>query len=115
MSIDAPWTFERAKFPTDGEFDYAIAATIDGKKCVIAEVFGRVAVNTRPDAQATASRIVGVVNLHDTLVSALEWVKVDLEAARVYAEHHEKQPALGIRQSLQKVDAALAAAKAVSS
>jgi len=62
-----PWTFDRAKFPTDGEYDYAITAVIDGKRRCIAEVFGRVGEDVRPDAGTTAAFLVEAVNSYEAL------------------------------------------------
>jgi hypothetical protein len=66
------------------------------------------------EARANAAFIVRAANSHDALVKALELAKVDLDAARIFVECHEEAPALGIRQTLQKIVLALAAAKAVS-
>lgn len=62
-----PWTFERAKQPTDGEYDYAIGAVIDGKRRMIAEVFGRVADDIRPNAGLNAAFLVEAVNSYEAL------------------------------------------------
>jgi hypothetical protein len=67
-----PWNYVRAPQPTDGEFDCAISAFIDGKRQVIAECFGRVAHNVRPDSQANAAAIVKWENSFDELVRVLE-------------------------------------------
>jgi sugar phosphate isomerase/epimerase len=106
-----PWNYVRAPQPTDGEFDCAISAFIDGKRQVIAECFGRVAHNVRPDSQANAAAIVKWENSFDELVKALERVKIDLQSARTIIEHHDGEQAHGIRQTLEIVDAALAKAK----
>lgn len=62
-----PWTVDRAKFQTDGEFDYAISAVIDGKKYCIGEMFGRVAPDVRPDAGTNAVFLIEAVNSYEAL------------------------------------------------
>lgn len=67
-----PWEVRRATHPTDGEFDYAIGATIDGKRVCIAEVFGRVAIDIRPPAEATARLIAAAPDLYEALTEFLK-------------------------------------------
>ena len=68
-----PWDFCKAKTPVDGEFDFGIYATVNGHpNCVIAETFGRVASDIRPDAEANAAFIVRAVNAHEDLFEAAQ-------------------------------------------
>lgn len=64
-----PWSIKGALRPTDGDYDCAIAAVIDGKPRVIGEAFGRVGTNARANAQAKAALIVRAVNSLDALVA----------------------------------------------
>jgi len=52
-----PWSFKRAKFAVDGEFDFGVSALFDGKPLCIAEAFARAASDVRPDAYANARLI----------------------------------------------------------
>lgn len=52
-----PWVLLRALRPVDGQFDYGIAADIDGKRYCIAETYGRAAENVLPPAFANARLI----------------------------------------------------------
>jgi hypothetical protein len=70
-----PWTFQRAPKPTDGQYDCAIAAVIDGERHIVAETFGRVASNVFPNSEANAAFIVKAVNSHDLLVQAMTSAK----------------------------------------
>lgn len=70
-ATERPWTKRRALRPVDGEYDYAIQATVDGKLQIIAETFGRSATTIFPNAEANAALIVTAVNERDTLLSDL--------------------------------------------
>lgn len=52
-----PWSIKRAELPVDGEFDWAILASFDGRQYCIAEAFGRVAPVIWPNAEANAHLI----------------------------------------------------------
>lgn len=82
-----PWTIRRSKYPTDGEYDYAIEATIDGEKFVIAEAFGRVATNVRTPAEANAAYIVQACNGFPALVEALELIAGGFEGEGLEVEN----------------------------
>ena len=56
------WGYRRASRPSDGEFDFGISGVIGGKHYCIAETFGRVAFDIRPNAEANAKLIVTAVN-----------------------------------------------------
>jgi hypothetical protein len=58
----------KARTPTDGEYDFAVGATIEGKKYCIAEAFGRVSVGIRTPAEANARLIAAA----PTMLAALE-------------------------------------------
>ena len=58
-----PWSSHSALAPTDGAFEYAITANIEGTgRVVIAEAFGRVSEDCRTPAVKNARRIVACVN-----------------------------------------------------
>ena len=67
-----PWAFCKAKTPIEGEFAFGIYATIDGMPKIIAEAFGRVGKDIRPDAAANAAFIVRAVNAHEDLLEAAQ-------------------------------------------
>lgn len=48
----------------------------------------------------------------DAVIEALALAEADLNAERILLEHYSGKPALGIRQTMVKVSAALTAAKA---
>ena len=81
----APWEKARSKFPTDGEYDFAISAK---GVPVLAEVFGRSSDGGHPPAEANADYIVTAVNSHAPLT---ECVKVLREALEFYAEESRYQ------------------------
>jgi hypothetical protein len=45
------------------------------------------------------------------MLKALERARVDINAAIVYVECHEEEPGFGLRQTLEKIETAIAAAK----
>jgi len=63
---------KRASQPSDGGYDYAILADIDGSPLCVAEVFEVVAEGVRVNSQANAARIVHTWNCHDELLGAAE-------------------------------------------
>lgn len=76
-----PWTTARAATPTDGEFDYAIGAMIEGRKYCIAEAFGRVSNGIRTPAEANARLCASAPDLLDALeqiVKAYDRQTIDL-------------------------------------
>lgn len=80
-----PYASKRAGYATDGEYDHCIYAEIDGKRRVIAEVFGRVSEDCRPDAEANAAFIVRACNAHDELVEALEELREQCKGVAPFA------------------------------
>jgi len=77
-----PWGSFRAFIPTDGEYDYCIAADQENKKHVIAEVFGRTSQTNRPNAFAT-SEYIAAANPATVkkLIAALRVADEDLNSA----------------------------------
>lgn len=71
----APWEVCRAVTPTDGEFDFGIAAKIEGGSVCIAEVFGRVAIDIRPAAEANAHLIAAAPELLSALQAIVEEIR----------------------------------------
>lgn len=69
-----PWAPSRARWPIDGEYDYAIGAVIDGKPYVIAEVFGRVNASISPNARMTSHLIAAAPDLYAALVEAVRFL-----------------------------------------
>lgn len=67
-----PWTTKQARFPVDGEFDWCVAATIDGAQHVIVEAFGRVADHVRPNAEANARLISAAPDMAEALQGFLD-------------------------------------------
>lgn len=62
-----PYTVTRSKYPQDGEYDFAVSAQIDGKLYCLAEVFGRVAPDIRPNAEALATLFAAAPEMLDAL------------------------------------------------
>ncbi len=69
-----PWSAQRAKYPVDGEFDYCIGAMVNGQTKCIAEAFGRVSVDGRPNAEANARLIAAAPDLLAALASAESFI-----------------------------------------
>lgn len=78
-----PWTTARALTPTDGEFDFAIGAMIDGKKYCIAETFGRVSTGIRTPAEANARLIAASPAMFDFIKKRAS--EGDADAAAIIA------------------------------
>ncbi len=96
----------------DGEYDWAIVARIDGKKHIIAEVFGRVAKDVRPDAEGIAEFIVRACNSHKSLIKQLEDTARQLQMmAAVHIPENMPRIKLRLRQQINSAKAALAEAK----
>ena len=68
-----PWIVRRAGFPTDGAFDFGIAGAIDGRSYCIAEAFGRVGDDVRPDAEANARLIAAAPDMLEALKHLVHW------------------------------------------
>lgn len=66
-----PYSVKSALVPNDGEYDWAVGAEINGTTYCIAEVFGRVAGDIRPNAQATATLFAAALDLYEALNAAL--------------------------------------------
>ena len=52
-----PWTIRRALNPTDGGFDYAVGAVVNGKERCIIEAFAVIGEGVRVNAEANARLI----------------------------------------------------------
>lgn len=63
-----PLRVERAKFPVDGENDYALVAEINGKWYVIAEFFGRCSAEVRLPAEQNANYVLSLFQSHGASV-----------------------------------------------
>ncbi len=71
--------FQRAKHPTDGAYDFAVVATIDDHKHVIAECFGRVGEATFVAAEGHARLFAAAPDMLKALTIALGFIE-ELEA-----------------------------------
>lgn len=76
-----PWSrTEPVRAIKDGPdaYDTAIVVTIEGKKRIIAECFGRISENVYVDSRANAAFIVEACNAHERLLKAakeaVQWV-----------------------------------------
>jgi len=58
-----PWSFKQAIAPVDGEYDYGISADFEGRPLCIAEAFGRIAREVRPNALANGRLIAAAPDL----------------------------------------------------
>jgi len=58
-----PWSVRRAKTPSDGGYDYGIAAVINGGEVCIAEAFEVVRIKDRAPAEANARLIAAAPEL----------------------------------------------------
>ncbi len=67
MWTPGPWEVRRAKYPVDGEFDYAIGAEIDDAQYCIAEAFGRAAEYQYLPAEANAHLIAAAPEMYEAL------------------------------------------------
>ena len=67
-----PWTVRRAKHPTDGEYDYAIMAEINGHPRCIAEAFGRCAHDVILSAEDHAHLFAAAPDLYAVVVDFME-------------------------------------------
>lgn len=67
-----PYRATKSIAPTDGEYDYAIIASFDGQDHVIAEVYGRVDTNIRPDAEAIARLFKAAPDMHALLTEFVQ-------------------------------------------
>lgn len=76
-----PYRVKRAKAPSDGEYDYAIGADIGGTIYAIAEVFGRVGDDVRPDAKATAHLIAAAPDMYEALKAVQDYIADDDESS----------------------------------
>lgn len=86
-----PWESRKAKFPVDGEYDFAIGATVDGKRECIAEAFGRCSTTAFPPAEANARLIAAAPDL----LEALEAWRNAQQATDDAVEHFERAVAEG--------------------
>ena len=66
-----PWKAQMAKTTSDGEFDFAVLAPVDGKTHVIAEAFGRVGETTYCPARHNAHLIAAAPDLYEALATLL--------------------------------------------
>ena len=66
-----PWTAAKARTPTDGEYDFAVGAMIEGKKYCIAEAFGRVSEGHRTPAAENARLIAAAPDMLAALRGAM--------------------------------------------
>lgn len=67
-----PWATKSARIPVDGEFDWCVSTSIDGADYVIAEAFGRVAEQIRPNAEANARLMAAAPELYEALEELLQ-------------------------------------------
>ena len=98
-----PWHWRRGASPSDGEYDYGIGAAINEHNHCIAETFGRVDTNVRPDAEANARRIVACVNACR-----------GIETADLVQDVPPDSPAGIARKAVKRADAAEGALKKIS-
>ena len=84
MHTKGPWQVRRAGSPTDGEYDYGIGAVIGDKSYCIAEAFGRVGPNVRPDAAANAALIAAAPAMYETLKALLGTTPEERQNPGVY-------------------------------
>jgi hypothetical protein len=99
-----PWSYERSRFKSDGEYDYAISAVINGKTLCIGEVFGRVSDDIRPDAAANAAAIVKWENSYDALVKALKLALLFIDPDEPPSPISNRAAAEAIRAALEKAE-----------
>lgn len=71
-ATDAPWTVRKALIETDGQYDYGIAADVDGDQRVIAETFGRVSTARFPPAMESADLICAARNALPALLREIQ-------------------------------------------
>jgi hypothetical protein len=81
-----PWEVKRAKYSTDGAYDYGVGALVNGERKCIAEVFGRVAENAYTPADINAAFIAHAPTDIDTLLSVLTALQ-----SRVSAQQRDLQ------------------------
>jgi hypothetical protein len=72
-----PWAIRKAKAPTDGAFDYAIAADVGGREQCIAEAFGRVDSEHFTPAEANAKLIAAAPKLYQALKNIIAEIDSD--------------------------------------
>lgn len=77
-----PWTTRQARLPVDGEFDWCIAATMDGAQHVIVEAFGRVAEHVRPNAEANSRLISAAPDMAEALQAAIDCGMVPISSVK---------------------------------
>lgn len=75
-----PWSTRRAHLPTDGEFDFAVTALIEGRSLVISEAFGRCAYDVVLPAEANARLIAAAPELYEALKGLLGGVLLTQKA-----------------------------------
>ncbi len=108
MHTPGPWEVRRANRPTDGQFDWAIGALVNDRQSCIAEAFGRVAVDSYPDAEANARLIAAAPDLLEALKIARKCIAYCRKA------HKDAQSGEGIPVEIF-LDAAIAKATGVQS
>ena len=62
-----PWTVTRARYPTDGEYDYGIGVRRDGREYCIAETFGVAGPEFLPPAEANARLIAAAPEMAEAI------------------------------------------------
>jgi hypothetical protein len=90
-----PWVVRPAKYPVDGQFDYAVCAKFSGTERCLAESFGRVSVDDAAPAMANAHLIAAAPDLYEACAEALaalemnaafDWGTLDRALAKARGE-----------------------------
>ena len=77
-----PWFYRKAKFPTDGEYDYGISAEINGQQYCIGEMVGICANDIKLPVEANAALIVTAVNERPALLRRVAELEAENKRVR---------------------------------